>query len=141
MGQWLDENGIPIEAEDIDPKAFGFVYLIQNLVDDRIYIGKKRLRFTRTKKLKGKKVKVVTKSDWETYYGSSKELQADVQKLGEEKFKRTILLFCYSSGECSYWELHHQMSRSVLLFPDMYYNSYVGARIHRKHILKKGISC
>jgi hypothetical protein len=37
----------------------------------------------------------------------------------------------------SYWELWHQMVNHVLFKPEKYYNAYVGARIHRKHVLKK----
>lgn len=146
MGNWLNIGGTAVKPEEIDPSAFGFVYVIENLIDGRRYIGKKRLRFTRRKLKKGKKVKVVTSSDWETYYGSSKELQADVKELGEVNFSRMILRFCNSAGACSYWELYEQMMAHVLLHPDRFYNNFVGARIHRKHVLRKedvsqGSSC
>lgn len=115
-----------------------FVYLITNTVTGKKYIGKKKLTFFRKKAVKGKKrkVKVIKESDWRTYFGSSNDLLADKEKYGEDKFKREIIRICDTSSEASYWELWHQMKNHVLLNDD-YYNSYVGARIHRSHVNKK----
>jgi hypothetical protein len=79
----------------------------------------------------------VKKSDWEDYYGSSKELAKDIASLGKEHFKREILRFCETPAVATYYELKAQMEADVLLNPALYYNNYVGARIHRKHVLGK----
>lgn len=137
MSEWLYEDK-PIDETILD-NYHGFVYLIENTLTGKQYYGKKRLKFIRSKKLKTqkRKIKVVTDSDWKDYYGSSNELLADVELLGKDKFKRTIIRFCKSKGECSYWELWYQMTHHVLMHPTDFYNNYVGARIHRKHVLKK----
>lgn len=116
---------------------YGFVYEIENLETGRKYIGKKffwsakTLPATKTRKRK-KKVKV--ESDWRDYFGSSDSLKADVAELGASKFKRTILHLCKSKGECSYLEMKEQIVNDVLLKPDLYYNAFVGGKIHRAHL-------
>src|SRR5277367_2603450 len=84
-----------------------FVYRITNRIDGRVYYGKKRLQFTRHKRLKGRKnrIKVVTDSDWKDYWGSNEELKADVIRLGEDNFTREIVRLCKTLSEASYYEL------------------------------------
>ena len=76
LGKEIDETTLE--------NYIGFVYCITSLVDNRKYVGKKLLKFSRTKQVKGKKKKIKIASDWKTYYGSNKELQEDVVKFGEE---------------------------------------------------------
>jgi hypothetical protein len=111
----------------------GFVYLIRNVQSGKGYIGKKLFWFKKTKQIKGKKKKFLVESDWKTYYSSSEELKADVAKLGKENFHREILHLCTSKGNCNYLELREQIDRRVLESDD-WYNSYVGSRIHKKHV-------
>ena len=137
MCDWTFE-GKPVDFEST-AEYFGFVYSITNRLTGKKYIGKKKLKFTRSRKVKDSKrrVRVVKESDWKEYYGSSKELAKDIHKHGKECFDREILRWCNSAGECSYWELWYQMTNHVLLNPANFYNNYVGARIHRKHLMKK----
>lgn len=114
---------------------YGFVYKITNLQTQRAYIGKKLFWFKKTKILKGKKKRYLAPSDWKTYFGSSKEVQRDVESLGAESFRREILVLCKNKGECSYYEAKAQFDNSVLLNPEMYYNDWIICRVHRKHIL------
>ena len=94
-----------------------FVYMITNLANDRKYLGKKLFRFTR--KVKGKRNRKVIDSDWLTYYGSNKELKADVEALGPDQFKREILHLCNSKGELPTWRpslsKHNALIREDLL--------------------------
>jgi hypothetical protein len=115
----------------------GFVYMITCLRTNRRYIGKKNFYFAKTKQVKGKKKRFKVESDWKDYYGSNDELNQHVKILGEENFQREILRFCMSKSEMSYYELKEQMINDVLLKENEYYNSYVGARINRKHMLSK----
>ena len=73
---------------------FGFVYKIENLMNGIFYIGKKQFQFKRKVKVKSRKNKLtkITKSGWEDYWGSSKELLQDIEKLGKNNFKKTILV-------------------------------------------------
>lgn len=123
---WVYNN---TEFKITSTEYIGFVYLIENLIDKRKYIGKKLLY----KKIKRKKKRVVVESDWREYWSSCKELQEDVEKLGKHNFRRTILMLCKSKGELNYCELREQVLRDAIITSD-YYNSYVGSRIHRKHV-------
>lgn len=134
-------KGEPVEQ--IDDKYTGFVYLITNLATDKKYIGKKLTKFSKTNiktvKLKNgtkkkKKIRSKVDSDWKTYWSSSKEVIEDVKTLGEDKFKREILMFCLSKGTASYFEAKFQMQNEVLEHPDKWYNGIVNCRVHRSHI-------
>jgi hypothetical protein len=132
---WTYKNQIITQLPD---HIVGFVYLITNTTNGRMYIGKKLARFKRSRPpLKGRKNKRRYKvdSDWQDYYGSSDELTADVLKLGREKFKREILFYCKSKAELSYVEAREQFARKVLESND-YYNGHIRVRVHGKGILK-----
>jgi hypothetical protein len=109
-----------------------------------MYVGKKLAKFAKTTyrvvKLKNgtkKKRRIRSKinSDWQEYYGSNTELNADVASLGSENFTRQILFYCKSKAECSYIEAREQFSRRVLESRD-YYNGQISVRVHGSHILK-----
>ena len=102
------------DIEQIMPNVFGYVYLITNTVNNKKYIGKKWLWSSRKKKIKGKKraKRLKLESDWKTYYGSSEELCADVEKYGMDKFKREILVLCRTKSEATYHEARLQIGVS-----------------------------
>ena len=134
MTSWTYE-GQPFTSDMIG-EYFGFVNLITNLDNDKMYVGKKWFWSTRKlPPLKGKtrKRKVQKESDWQKYYGSSDEVKLLVEQHGENNFKREILRLCKTKGECSYYELVEQVDREVLL-RDNYYNEFIGVKIHSKHI-------
>ena len=133
------------ELTELPDDCVGFVYLITNLTSNRKYIGKKLAKFSRTTTKtvtlkngtkKKKKVRSKIDSDWLDYYGSSIELNKDVESLGKENFTREILYFCKSKAECSYIEAREQFTRRVLESTD-YYNNNIMCRIHGSHILGK----
>ncbi len=112
----------------------GFTYVITNLTNGKRYFGQKKFWSTRTKKIKGKKKKHKLESDWKTYWGSNLQLQTDVKELGQSNFTREILDLCERKGQMNYLELKYQILHDVLLDASAFYNDYVGARIHRKHL-------
>lgn len=114
----------------------GFVYEITNLKDGRKYIGKKLFSFKKMVRRKKKNVRINTESDWKSYWGSNGYLCEDVQKFGEDKFTRKILMLCKSKTELGYYELKFQMEKDVLLKPDEYYNAFIGYKAHRKNLIK-----
>ena len=139
---WLYQNQT---VDQLPEDCVGFVYLITNTTDGRMYIGKKLAKFSKTTqktvKLKNgskKKKKIRTKvdSDWRDYYGSSPELTRDVEQLGTDKFQREILYYCKSKAECSYIEAREQFTRKVLESRD-YYNGHIQVRVHGSHIIGK----
>ena len=132
-------------VDQLPEDCVGFVYLITNTTNGRMYIGKKLAKFSKTTqktvKLKNgskKKKKIRTKvdSDWRDYYGSSPELSKDVEQIGKNNFKREILYYCKSKAECSYIEAREQFSRRVLESTD-YYNGHIQVRVHGSHIINK----
>jgi hypothetical protein len=130
---WLYNNEI-IDSEVLDSYT-GFVYNITNLTNNKKYIGKKLLKFKRSKIVKGKRKRTLIESDWKSYYGSNKELQADVELLGLHNFKREILRLCKTKGECNYHEAKLQFSLDVL--EDLnYYNSWIAVKVSRSHLPK-----
>ena len=133
---WLYENK---EVNELPEDCAGFVYQITNTTNGRMYIGKKLARFKRSRRpLKGRinKRRYTVSSDWKYYYGSSDQLLADVEKLGEDKFKREILFYCKSKAELSYIEAREQFARKVLESDD-YYNGHIRVRIHGSGILRE----
>lgn len=131
---WLYNNREFTENDIGD--SFGYVYEIINNINNRRYIGKKFFTRAGTKQIKGKKKKVRLSSGWVNYWSSSKELQEDVKKLGEENFTRRILYLCKSRSECSYRETKEIFIRDALL-SENFYNSWVSCKIHKAHVLNK----
>jgi len=142
---WLFEDKI---VETISDEYIGFVYIITNSLTGRMYIGKKLSKFSRTTyrtvklkngKKKRKRIRGKIQSDWQDYYGSNDELNADVLRLGKENFTRQILYYCKTKSECSYIEAREQFSRRVLESDD-YYNGHIQVRVHGSHIKGKLIN-
>jgi hypothetical protein len=133
-----------IIVETLPEECIGFVYLITNVSSGRKYIGKKLAKFSKTTyktvKLKNgtkkkKKIRSKVDSDWRDYYGSSPNLQKDIDTLGTDKFTREILYYCTSKAQCSYIEAREQFTHKVLESTD-YYNGHIAVRVHGSHILK-----
>jgi hypothetical protein len=139
---WTYKN---IIVEELPEDCVGFVYLITNKASSRMYVGKKLSKFSKTTyKMvtqkngikKRKKIRSKIDSDWMEYYGSSLELNKDVESLGKDNFVREILFFCKSKAECSYIEAREQFARKVLESND-YYNGQISVRVHGSHIKNK----
>ena len=117
----------------------GFVYVITELDTDKKYIGKKN--FWRPKVLpknskRTRRIRTKTESNWRDYYGSNKDVQILVESKGKSNYKREILRLCKTKGEMSYYEAKLQFENDVLL-SDIYYNEFIGCKIHSKHIRNK----
>jgi hypothetical protein len=127
-------NGVPFTSTDIND-YYGFVYLIENKLNGRKYIGRKYLWQFRTPK--GKKRKVKSESNWKEYYGSCPELKEDIDKFGRENFSRTILSLHKTKGKTNYEETRQLFVNNVLTEgldsgEPAFYNSNVLSRYFRK---------
>jgi hypothetical protein len=111
-------KGMP---KDIKP-YYGFIYLITNKTNGKMYVGRKFF-FKNKRTKKGDK-----ESDWKTYWGSSKELTKDIEKEGIDKFKREVLHLCFTRWGTIYLEAEEQIKRQVLRSSN-YYNGYLRVRL------------
>ena len=139
---WLhyEDDGtlVPLDDSYDINDCFGFVYKVTNTETGKIYIGKKSFFHNKKKKLTKKELaeqtgpgrKATTKieqvdSGWRDYYGSSKELLADIKQYGKDKFQRIILDFCETKKQLTYSEVYNQMIYRVL-FIDSYNDNILG---------------
>ena len=134
---WIFEDK-EFTEESVD-KHYGFIYEITNKVNGRKYIGRKFFTKAGRKQVKGKVKKIRKESDWMDYYGSSEELNIDVQTLGKENFERRILRLCKTIGETKYWEVVYQIQNRVLesKLPNgdwEFYNKNIMMKFHRANI-------
>lgn len=135
-------------GEEYNPENYlGFVYKITNLTNGKFYIGKKYFWFNKKKKLTKKQLAeqtgpgrkptteiVKVESDWQIYWGSSKELLNDVKELGNEHFECIILQLCKTKKELTYFEIHHQCKYNVLLPGTVTYNDNILGKFFRKDL-------
>ena len=137
-GCWLyKEECFEKNLEEI----FGYIYLITNKLDGKIYVGKKQ--FTHRKKTAlSKKARVGTRkrinitqvdSGWQSYWGSSKPLLNDIQLLGKENFTREILMFCSNKSQLSYYEVVNQIKYKVLECPS--YNGWISCKVMKNNLI------
>lgn len=126
--------------EEAPEGHFGFIYIITNKLDGRIYVGKKQFTFRKKTKL-SKKARVgtrkrvnVTRTDsgWLNYWGSSKALLADIELLGKENFKREIICFAQSKSRLSYYEVAQQIEHEVMFVPS--YNGWISCKIYKNKL-------
>lgn len=134
------------QIEDFNQQDIGFVYLITNKINNKIYVGKKSLYSNVNKKLTKKELEeykgpgrkptkklVTSESNWKNYYGSSKELLKDIKDLGEDNFTRQILHLCKSKKQLTYYEIHYQIMHNVLGVDS--YNDNILGKFYRKDLV------
>ena len=147
MNNWLYEY-VPLQ-DDFTTDDYGFIYKITNLESNKFYIGRKSFVHNKKKKLTKKEIaeqtgpgrRSTTKveqidSGWRKYWGSSKELLADVKLLGENKFEREILKFCPTKKQLTFYEIQYQIQHSVL-FTDTYNDNILGKFFRKDFVTAK----
>ena len=77
------------------------------------------------------KQKIVTESDWKTYYGSHKEIITLIKDKKQEEFTREILQFVPTKKQLTYFECKYLFIKEVLEGND-YINDNVLAKFYRK---------
>ena len=127
-------RGRPFTSEKIKD-YYGFLYLIENTITGRKYIGRKY--FVQKRKPKGGKRRVTSESDWKKYYGSNDQLKTDVKEHGKEHFKRKILSLHETVGKTNYAETEALFKYNVLREKmedgtPLYYNEQILGTYYRK---------
>jgi hypothetical protein len=126
MSNWI---GLPDNIEE--DKHFSIIYLTNNNITGKKYIGKKQLWSNLTKPpLKGykRKRKITKPSDYLEYYGSSEQLKKDLEQYGKENFTREVLGIATCKWEASFQELLYQLKYNVIS-SDEYLNGIVNIRL------------
>jgi hypothetical protein len=124
LGHWVTNIEVP-------ENPYGFIYIITNKVNGRMYVGKKQiLTKLKRKPLKGRVNKRISikETDWKTYTGSSKELNLDIEKYGIQNFLFEIIKFCDNKSQMAYFEAKEQFDREVLI-KEEYYNGIINLRL------------
>ena len=132
--------------------TYGFIYEVVHIPTGKKYIGKKVLYFERNKRL-GKraleqlklerkekgiggrtplKQKVITESDWKTYYGSHEDIKKILKEDGPDRFKRTILEYVPNKKLLTYFECKYLFIKEVLENRDNYINDNILGKFYRK---------
>jgi hypothetical protein len=131
---WIDS--LSEKAVKKAPEGYeGFVYIIENLTNNKIYIGKKSFYSYRKKKLtikekalpenKRKKFKIdVSETNWQSYTGSCKELNEDLA-IGHKYIKK-ILQFCKTRRNMTAWELKFILCSDCLQTEGCYNKNVLG---------------
>lgn len=149
---WMHKSQVVLSVQDMPKGTYGFIYEVTHIPTGKKYLGKKVLYFERTKKL-GKrelealkeerkeqgiggrvplKKKVVTESDWKTYYGSQKEILELVKEGNQEDFKREILQYVPDKKQLTYYECKYLFINEVLETRNNYINDNILGKFYRK---------
>jgi hypothetical protein len=127
-------NNATFELSDLSA-YYGFVYCITNRLTGKKYIGRKYFTEAKRRQVKGKKKTFRVESNWKDYWGSNSQLLAEIEQHGQESFDRKIVRLCKTRGETNYWEAKLIFSHDAVI-SEHFYNSWVSAKVHRKHIAK-----
>ena len=117
-------KGEVLKQEDIED-WYGFIYLIEDLENNKKYIGEKS--FWSFKVPKGKSNKKKVPSDWEKYESSNAQLKDLVKESKEykhDKFKFTILALCKDKSVMKLVEARWILGLGALMSKD-YYNANI----------------
>ena len=139
-------NSKPItNLTDFPKDTFGFIYIVKNNDTNKSYIGKKVLYHNKKVKLGKKEVaeltgvgrkpttKIVTKeSDWETYYGSNKEVMQLIKDGKQDLFTRTIIKLAPNKKLLTYYETQALFTYKVLEHPESFYNDNILGKFFTK---------
>lgn len=126
-GEWFQPLPNVIHANS----WFGFVYIITNHNNDRVYFGKRQ--FETYKK---------ETQNWWSYWGSSKPLQKDLDLFRYQNFSREVLTIWNTDKELRYEEDRIMFEHDVLKakLPNgeyKYYNQCIGGKWYRKNLEPK----
>ena len=132
---WSYQGRVITSIKDMPEGTYGFIYEVIYKPTDTRYIGKKVLYFERNKRL-GKKAlealkeeraekglrgrvplkqKVVTESDWISYFGSQKEiLTLSKEDNTGKNWEKRILQFVSSKKLLTYYETKYLFKNGIL---------------------------
>jgi hypothetical protein len=145
---WIYNSKPITNLNDFPKDTFGFIYIVKNNDTNKSYIGKKVLYHNKKVKLGKKEVaeltgvgrkpttKIVTKeSDWETYYGSNKEVMQLIKDGKQDLFTRTIIKLASNKKLLTYYETQALFTYKVLEHPESFYNDNILGKFFTKDFI------
>ena len=99
-------------------KALGFIYLVHDLVADKMYIGRKQYR-SRGRVTKG------AESNWKWYTTSCEELEECIRVNGKDEFIFYVLEEYSTKGGLGFAETWSLMNVEVPYYKDYWYNRLI----------------
>lgn len=151
---WTYQGRIFNDLKDFPEDTYGFIYEVTHKPTGQKYIGKKVLFFERNKILGVKalealkeerkaqgiggrtplKQKVITESDWKTYYGSHPSIIKLVKESTDlrEDFNKKILDLVPNKKLLTYFECKHLFINEVLENRSNYINDNILGKFYRK---------
>tara|TARA_R110001606_G_scaffold102808_1_gene225426 strand:+ start:34 stop:510 length:477 start_codon:yes stop_codon:yes gene_type:complete len=152
LPKWTYKGQLVTSISDMPNGTYGFIYETTHIPTGLKYLGKKVLFFERNKRL-GKralealkqerkdkgiggrtplKQKIITESDWSTYYGSHKDILTYVKEGTPADFQRKILCYVSSKKLLTYFECKYLFINEVLENKDVYINDNILGKFYRK---------
>ncbi len=143
---WTYNNTEITDIKQFPEGAIGIIYRIDNLSNGKYYFGRKTCISNKKKKLtiaekkivgnerKTFKYEITETSGWKSYRGSNKPLLADLNN--GDLFKKTILQFCFSKAELTFYETRAIACSECMLTEDCY-NDWFSAKVYKSHLIGK----
>ena len=104
------------DFEPLGTKGYiGFIYVIQDIVNKKLYLGKKQYRGTG-------KINKGQESNWRWYISSSKELSESIKINGKNKFVFVAIEQYKTKGGLSYAESWSLMYAQTPVYSEKWYN-------------------
>lgn|SRR5574344_1002487 len=144
--QGLELDHIVPAKDELYKKYEGFIYRITNLLENKIYIGKKSFRSWHTEithalnektgRMNKVKNKTFVESRWQDYCGSNPVLLQDIKEKGAENFQREILYFVKTKKLLTYYEAKEQMILGVIEPGLRTYNDNILGKFYTKDFVE-----
>lgn len=112
-----------LNQSNLTEKCYGFIYITTNLINEKKYIGQKKLD---------------SGSRWKSYLGSGYHLLNAVKKYGKENFKRDIVDLAYSEEDLNKKE-YEWINKYNAVYDNMFYNMIEGGNVQESLKRKNSI--
>lgn len=139
LGHWHLREGLELPINFDEDPPLGFVYKVTDKVNNKWYIGQKKItKVEKRPPLKGKvrKRKIIKQTDWRTYTTSCNTLKFEIIQRPKEEFDFEILHFVDCKWMLSYLELWYQMQMNAM-FDENSYNGIINVRLSKFASMKE----
>lgn len=132
---WFYQGKEVKSLKDTPEGSIGIIYLVTNLSNGHIYIGRKSFISIRKKRLTAKekllpgnsrktfKIEEI-ETTWKSYTGSCKPLNEHIKN--GDKYKKEILLYCFNKKQMTYYEIKEIVCSNCLIRTDCYNGNLLG---------------